>query len=178
LPESAIFDAIEAIGSRSFSGELYRHVAVSRDCLSGEGARAFGGRWNPPHSFPTIYTSLTASGAAAELRRLADVQNRRPAEFLPRKVCRLDAALSRIVDLSNPRALRRIGLAKGPGLADDVPASQMVGRVVHQLGFEGILTLSVAGPFTNLVIFELNLEPSSKLRQLDSLIWDDASRLP
>ena len=47
--------------------KLYRLVKAARaeDAFSGEGARLFGGRWNPP-GFPVIYASQSRALAVLE----------------------------------------------------------------------------------------------------------------
>ena len=163
MRDADLYNALDGIGARPIETGAFRHISQGRDCRSGEGARAFGGRWNPPSSFPVLYTSLTPEGAVAELTRLAERQRRRPAEFLPRILCELRASLSRVVDLTSPETLKRLGV-KLRDDPDDLAASQAVGRVAHQLGFEGLLVPSIAGSHTNLVIFELNVTGSVEER--------------
>lgn len=52
----------------------YRNRTPGFDPKSGEGARRFGGRFNPPKSFPVVYLCLTRPCVKAELTRQAERQ--------------------------------------------------------------------------------------------------------
>jgi RES domain-containing protein len=65
--------AIERCASRAiqWSGVVYRSAspryANKHDILTGVGSRTAGGRWNPPKSFPTVYSSLDPHTALDEV---------------------------------------------------------------------------------------------------------------
>jgi RES domain-containing protein len=170
------YERIDSLGSVPFSGIVYRHVGRERDCLSGDGARNRGGRWNPPNSFPTLYTALTELTAAAEFRRLAEGQNLDPIGLLPRKVCRLRVALSRVVDLRSTDHRTVLGLELVQ--ADDLVPFQQTGRAVHQLGLEGLLAPSATGVGEVLIIYQLNLDGESRVEEGGSLTWRKLNDLP
>ena len=67
----------------------YRNQAPGFDPRSGEGARRFGGRFNPPRSFPVLYLCTTRSCAIAELTRQADRQSIDVEQLLPRELWRV-----------------------------------------------------------------------------------------
>jgi RES domain-containing protein len=54
----------------SWKGDVYRVTTVERaneeDLTSGEGGRIWGGRWNPPGLFRTVYCSLDYATAMEE----------------------------------------------------------------------------------------------------------------
>jgi len=67
----------------------YRNQTPGFDPRSGEGARRFGGRFNPPDSFPVLYLCSTPACAASELRRQAARQGIELDHMLPREALRL-----------------------------------------------------------------------------------------
>jgi len=170
------YELIDSLGSVPFSGIVFRHVGRERDCLSGDGARNRGGRWNPPNSFPTLYTALTELTAAAEFRRLSKAQNLDPIGLLPRKVCRLRVALSRVVDLRKPHNRTVLGLELIQ--PDVIVPFQQTGQAVHQLGLEGLLAPSATGVGEVLIIYQLNLDAESRVEEDGSLTWRKLTDLP
>jgi RES domain-containing protein len=178
LEASRLHDAIDGLGPVAFSGVVYRHIGPTRDCLSGEGARAFGGRWNPPGSHPTLYTALSATTAASELGRLAARQGRALEDFLPRTLCRLQADLTSVIDLRYRVALDSVGLTIRHIRDDDPSRCQAVGAAVHALGYEGLLAESAVGAGHVLIIFPLNLADSSTLSHVASETWLNVPDIP
>lgn len=169
-----LYGAIDALGGVALELRVYRQVSESRDCLSGEGARRFGGRWNPPNSFPALYASLELATAKAELDRLMRRQQRTLADLLPRRICEIHAALTVALDLQDAESLALVGITNETIKNDDLAPCQAVGQAAHQLGFEAILAPSATGSGTNLVVFELNLLPESRLEVARSYVWSIA----
>lgn len=58
--DEGLVQRIDARGTIEWSETCYRYTGAHRDALSGEGARRFGGRWNPPLLFPAIYLADSA----------------------------------------------------------------------------------------------------------------------
>ncbi len=94
----------------TWAGNAFRVTSVARangaDLLSGEGSRIWGGRWNPPGSFLTVYLSLEHSTAMEEYL----AQNRRNGlpdhAAMPAVTVGVHLQLRRVFDLTN-RAVRR-----------------------------------------------------------------------
>ena len=55
----------------------YRNQATGFDPRSGDGARRFGGRFNPLHSYPVVYLCTTRPCVVAELTRQARRQGQK-----------------------------------------------------------------------------------------------------
>jgi RES domain-containing protein len=178
LDQRDLYNAIDTLGGVAVKLQAYRQVSESRDCLSGEGARRFGGRWNPPASFPTIYTSLELATAIAELERLMQRQGRTLRDLLPRRICEIDAVFSSVLDLRTSDSLAAVGLNLDLVRRNDLARCQTVGQAAHQLGFEGIVMPSASESGTNLAIFELNIRPESRVevtRQYTLAVASNAS---
>src|SRR4051794_23222737 len=79
----------------------YRNQASGYDPKSGEGARRFGGRFNPPHSFPVLYLCMTKPCVVAELSRQAQRQGLNVADLMPRELWEVAVELDAVLDLSN-----------------------------------------------------------------------------
>jgi RES domain-containing protein len=150
---------------------VFRHIRPGLSPTSGAGARSLGGRWNPPASFPALYTGLAVETVEAELARLALRNNLRLADLLPRVVHTLEVRLSAVVDLRGEASLLAVGLTMDAVLSDDLRACQEVGEAAHKLGREGILAPSATGVGDVLAIFELNLEVLSVVRSVSHVEW-------
>lgn len=173
-----IYETIDRLNAVPFSGVGFRHVAPHVDCRSGEGARQFGGRWNPPNSFPAFYIALSIDTVAAEFLRMAARQGRPPEDFLPRDVCALEIAVQRVLDLRTLDDLRAVGLGLAVIRGDDMVPCQRVGDAAHKLAFEGILAPSATGIGEVLMVFELKLHKDSHVLQRERVTWNALSDLP
>lgn len=173
-----LYQAIDELGVVSFDGLVYRHVAPGIDCRSGEGARQQGGRWNPPSSFPTIYTGLTPQSTAAEFHRLAKRNHIEPAALLPRTLCIIRVELHAVLDLRAAEALKAVALDSGIVLGDDVRPCRRVGEAAHKLGLEGLLAPSATGTGEVLVIYIVNLRADSNLEPSETETWETLADLP
>lgn len=67
--DEGLVQRIDARGTIEWSETCYRYTGAHRDALSGEGARRFGGRWNPPLLFPAIYLADSAQALSSCRRR-------------------------------------------------------------------------------------------------------------
>jgi RES domain-containing protein len=171
LDSSDLYQALASLGTIRFEGRVYRHVAPQFDCRSGEGASVRGGRWNPPNSFPTLYTALSLDTAAAELKRLASNQRILLDSLLPRKVCVMRVKLLGVVDLRSENALNAVGLRSSDVGADDLSRCRTVGEAIQKYGSEGILAPSAANAGFVLVVFPSNLGRRSRLESIEAFEW-------
>ena len=166
-----LYDAIESLGVSAVSLRVFRHISEGRDCLSGEGARRFGGRWNPPGTFPTLYTSLSLEGAIAELDRLMRRQRRTTQELLPRRICEIGTRLTNVLDLTHLDSLAAVGLSTAGLRRNNLGPCQRAGQAAHQLGVEALLVPSATRVANNLVIFPANVRPDSSLTVSRTYSW-------
>src|SRR5712672_1626506 len=97
-----------------FNGTLYRACdptyANTRDLLTGEGSRRTGGRWNPPDRFATVYLAHTLEGAIAEAFAVAAYYGFEPSSRLPLTLVAIDVSLRQILDFTDPRLRKAIGV--------------------------------------------------------------------
>ena len=123
----------------------YRNQVPGFDPRSGEGARRFGGRFNPPGSFPVLYLCSTRACSVAELRRQAARQNIEVEHMLPRELWVVSVSLRRVLDLTNPERLRVLGLTVEDLVREDHGFTQSLGRFADEFGYQAIRSRSATG---------------------------------
>jgi RES domain-containing protein len=91
---------------------LYRALnpVWAREPLSGEGARRFGGRFNPK-GVPALYTALSIMTAIREANQIGTLQ--------PTTLVAYRADLAPVFDATDPAALASLGVAFADLAADD-----------------------------------------------------------
>lgn len=167
-----LIERLNLVVPETYRGVLYRSTSPGYDVLSGEGARVKGGRWNPPGSFPCIYTATDPSGAALEVYRTARKFGVAVETLLPRHLTTLRAKLGRVLNLCTPTSLEALGLNGAVLTDDDLRICQAVGDAAHYLGFEGILAPSAAGPAATVAIFPNSLRSSSSISIAGTELFD------
>lgn len=159
--------------SISYHGNLYRALnpIYARDALSGEGARRYGGRFNPKGT-PALYCSLSILTALREANQAGMLQ---PTTLV--------SYHSEIVDLFDARdvgALHAAGM-DAEGLAATTWRDEMLARgeartqtFAHALiktGYSGLLVRSFApgasGDDLNLVLWRWGDGPPARLSLVD-----------
>lgn len=175
----ASFDATRLSGVDLISLETvgYRHQAPGFDARSGEGARRFGGRYNPPRSFPVIYMCLTRRCVAAELTRQAVRQSVQVDDLLPRELWSIATSLERVLDFTDDSVLRSARI----GPADLVRAShtftQQIGEAAHERGVQAIRSPSTTGVDHVLALFPENLGAATLQVELLE-VWESPKDVP
>jgi RES domain-containing protein len=153
--------------------------AIEHDLLTGEGSRQFGGRWNPPSSFATVYAAYSDETALAEAKANHLYYGLDPADALPRTIVAVDARLSKVIDLTDGTARRLLGVSATRMRGDDwrklnrsgaESLTQAIGRAGYESGAEGLIVPACDGG-KNLVWFPGNLLSTSKavIRNADKL---------
>jgi RES domain-containing protein len=173
-------NAIErcAAGAVRWSGVVYRSVtpryANKDDLLTGMGSRSAGARWNPPRSFPTVYASLDPHTALDEM--LAHFRHYGiPIESaMPRVTVSVRVRLARVLDLNDGATRSAIRVSAQRMLDEpwrtEQPAgrealTQAIGRLAHELGWEGLLVPSAARRGgLNLILNRDNVDRGSTLQ--------------
>jgi RES domain-containing protein len=151
---------------------VYRSTAPGYDVLSGEGARAKGGRWNPAGSFPVVYAASDVSAAALEVRRTALLYGFPLESLLPRHLATIRVSLGRVLNLHDPVGLATLGMAPEVLTDDDHRICQALGDAAHYLGFEAVLAPSAVAPASTLAIFPNSLTAQSSLELVASELLD------
>lgn len=157
-PNSKLLAALDEIGSTSFSGNAYRHLAPGRSPLSGQGAYLYGGRWNPPESFLTIYLAKPRRACIGEFKRMARGQGNGPKSFLPRELHTIACSSLQMLDLTATASRRSVGLTLEHIRQDDWRSCQAIGEAAHFLGFQGVMAPSATGSGEVLAVFEATLQ--------------------
>lgn len=164
---SDVQQAIETVGASPWSGSAYRHTAPAREPLSGSGAAAFGGRWNPP-GLAAIYLAFPVEACIAEFQRLARGQGRGAESFLPRDLHTIAVEDLAILDLRSTANRRVVGIRLDDVRSSDRGRCQMIGRAASYLGIQGIIAPSATRVGFVLAAFEPNLR-RGQLRLLQTV---------
>ena len=148
---------IATLAGSELSVKGYRNQASGFDPRSGEGARRFGGRFNPPHSYPVIYLCTTRPCVVAELTRQARRQGLAAEDLLPRELWQVTAALTKVLDLTDAETLQVLGIEPEELVRDDLQLTHEIGGVAHEHRFQAIRSASVTGVDNVVAILPENL---------------------
>jgi len=142
---------------REFSGTVYRICAARYDghLVSMRGSFLHGARYNVRAYFGTLYTSLSKETARHEMARYFTVP---PSEGFAEASIKL--RLSRVLDLTDKKHLRRSGIAWEQLIDARYSFTQEIGVRAWESGLEGLLAPSAARPAEcNLAVFLDNQFP-------------------
>jgi len=148
---------LNGVPLRSTNTVGYRSQTPGFDARSGEGARRFGGRYNPPRSFPVVYLCLSRACVVAELTRQALRQSVQLQDLLPRELWALEAALERVLDLTDAVVLSGVGLTPQDLVRGDHGLTQEIGEAAHERGIQAVKSPSATGVDEVLAVFPENL---------------------
>jgi RES domain-containing protein len=162
--------AVAAVAPLPWRGRVLRHHAPRYSALDGEGARAHGGRWNPPGSFPVVYTAIDRGTVDRELARLARRAALPIEALLPRRLATIEVSLQRVLDLTDASVRRRLGIRAGDLVAEDWTRTQALGQAAHDAGFEGVLAPGADGGRT-LAIFRDRPAGGSSVRRVRDVAY-------
>lgn len=151
----ALLDAIETETPASLATKLWRAVTDGRDPLS---AGRSGGRWDDG-SFDVLYTSSERDGALAEAWFHAARGQPIPPSKPVKRIHRLDAEFSRVLDLSSEGRLAALGVnmqhygrLSYVQRGGEYPTTQQIGEVAFFYEYEAIVVPNARWPTSNVVI--------------------------
>lgn len=165
-----------AAKATEFHDEIYRSAspryATSRDLVTGEGAKQFGGRWNPA-GIAAVYGSLTPQTALEETLAHAWYYGLPINTSMPRTFVSIQVELTQVLDLTVGSNRQSLGISEKRMLECDwraeraagrEPITQQVGRLAAMASLEAILVRSSAeNSGFNLVVFPDNLQKTSRI---------------
>lgn len=168
-----LLQAIDDVGATSWSGEAYRHTAPEYPTLSGSGAAAIGGRWNPP-GVSTIYLATPVEACVAEFLQMARGQARGVQSFLPRDLHVVAVRELEVLDVTTQEAMSSLGISLTDIERSERSLCQEVGEAAHYLGLQGLLAPSATHVGYVLAAFERNVRRGqlsvTETRPLSSLL--------
>jgi RES domain-containing protein len=140
--------------------------------MSGEGARAVGGRWNPPDSFPTLYLASSLETAVAEVERGFAAQGRSLDEAIDLVAYPFEVELAATLDLvTSDEALAAVGLSPADVRSPDRRKCQEVGEAAHFVGLEAIRARSGVGTGEVVAVFLDKQGPNSSIIHESPIDW-------
>jgi len=159
--DEGLVQRIDARGTIHWSGTCYRYTAANRDPLSGEGARRFGGRWNPPSLFAAIYLADSAQACMVEVERAAQAASTTAETMLevPYRLHTVDLADLAVLDLTTAEAREAVGLEDDDIYGDDWSACQAVGHAAWFLHVQGVLVPAAGGIGLVITAYEQRTRP-------------------
>ena len=171
-------NAVGRAAARPLSVVGFRNQAMGYgNPMGGEGARRFGGRFNPPQSYPVVYLCTTVECAAAELLRQAKGQGLALEALLPREFWRIEGELSRVLDLLDKSTLEMLGVGRDDLIRDDLTLTRQIRAAAFEHQFQVVLAPSATGVDQVIAVFTENLAGAV----LDPTLigeWNEPQRLP
>ena len=150
-----LLQLIDDLGATSWRGTAYRHTAPQYSALSGSGAAAIGGRWNPK-GVSTIYLAKPEAACVAEFMKLTQGQAKGVQSFLPRDLHTITVTDLQVLDLTSEDARSSVGIEMLDIEDSDRSRCQEIGEAAHYLGLQGILAPSATHVGTVIAVFERN----------------------
>jgi len=162
--------------AEGWDGVIIRNVATKyatrNNFYSGAGAAKTGGRWNRK-GLEAIYTSLDVETATLEAYQDFIYRGFLLTAITPRVTAGAKVKLSKILDLTDPKILKKIGFTKKELIEEEWRAiqkagveswTQAIGQGSYLAGFEGLIVPSARKKDgKNIVIFPKRLAKTSKI---------------
>jgi RES domain-containing protein len=161
MPEHASDHAITAqvasLPQSQYHGYAFRQQSPKYDPQSGEGAKQFGGRFNPPASFATLYVTPSMTSAAAELVRQGQQHAIGIKALLPRHVYRYSLDLRKVVDLTTAEVRDILAITESDLTCPDRATPQLIGEAAFGLGVQALISYSAVCDGLVIAVFLENL---------------------
>lgn len=147
---TSLENVLATLQSVAWSGRVHR---VMLNDYPPDRENTQGARWNPP-DVAAIYTCFEPAVCIAEVEYNLTHQPRPVRPDLRKTLYEIEVTLAAVVDLTPllPR-LEEIGLGMAQLFADDMKASQEIGRLVTWFGYDGLIVPSARFEGRNLVIY-------------------------
>lgn len=163
------------ITASGFKGYGYRNVpllySTKRDILSTERTKERGGRYNFKAQFDALYLSCDPLTCLEESTHAGTASGFDLAGRFPRVVASVEINLSKVLDLTNYKVRRSIGISKSILIKTNweliqekykrQAITQKIGRLARDAGFGGLIAPSAVCHGRNIVIFPENVKPPS-----------------
>jgi RES domain-containing protein len=147
---ASLEEILASLERRAWSGQVFRLMLGD---YPPHRENTLGARWNSP-DLAAIYVSLAAETAVAEIEYNLKRQPRRAKPGVRKTLYEIEVSLGAVVDLDEVLPeLSRIGIDHAQLFADDLKASQEIGRLVAWFGADGLLVPSARAAGKNLVIY-------------------------
>lgn len=163
-----LLEAIDQLHPTPWGGTTFRFTTPDRDPLSGEGARRYGGRWNPPEAFPTLYLAEPREACIAEFYRRAEGQGRGAASLLPQLLHTIRVNDLEVLDLTREDHRDVVGVTVDDISSDDPTACQQIGAGAYFLGYQGVFAPSATSTGFVIAAFERSDNPPGQIELIDS----------
>lgn len=150
-----------------FQGVGYRNVgqqfANRQDIVSTIGSLNWGGRYNVARNFGVLYLSCDLDTCLKELEHAARYEGVSIEEKLPRTVTGIKVQLLKVLDLTDTRVRKEIGIPKKILVETDwakenrdgrEAPTQMIGRLARDAGFDALLVPSARWSGKNLNLLD------------------------
>jgi len=178
LPEeSSLREKIERAyqNPSAYQGVCYRNVRPKRagNLLSSPGSLVSGGRYNFKGLFEVLYLSCDVHTCVEETTRSLTQNAFDVAKTLPRLLVSIEVKLSKVLDFTDSRVRRDLGITKKVLTETDWASlqeaevetiTQAIGRLTRDVGFEAIFVPSATRLGNNLDVFPDNLLSDSILK--------------
>jgi RES domain len=162
--DRSVLDILEAIGTQSLSGRVWRITRKGRDATRGSTA---GGRWSPIGEFEVLYTSLEKDGALAEIGHRLSLEPVWPSKLV-HELHNLAFGVERALRLPDLGTLRSLGVNTERYESYDYTATQAIAAAAQFLGYDALIVPNARHPSLNLVVLAENLNPAGALEVLSS----------
>jgi RES domain-containing protein len=158
----------------SFNGLVYRALnpAYAKDPYSGEGARLYGGRFNPKGTL-ALYLSLSPVTALREANQVGHLQ--------PTLMLAYEARIDELFNATDMKALEKAGMTpekladsgwRDQMLENSQAYTQIFSASLIKKGFKGVLVRSFAkgskAEDLNLVLWQWNTSSDCQLKLVDA----------
>jgi RES domain-containing protein len=147
---SSLENVLASLQPAAWSGRIYR---VMLNDYPPDRENIQGARWNPP-DVAAIYACFEPAVCIAEVEYNLARQPRPVKRDLRKTLYEIEVTLAAAVDLTEllPN-LDKIGIGPAQLFADDMKASQDIGRLITWFGFDGLIVPSARFEGKNLVIY-------------------------